>query len=119
MRRFDTNHRCRFFLARVTPTRPHDGRTAQSLGFVLVVRSAVALVGLVAAPANEHDDVALTARERQVVELIAEGLSNKQIGARLFISAKTASVHVSAILRKLGVATRADALARAREYGLR
>lgn len=51
----------------------------------------------------------LTSRERQVLDLVAEGLSNRQIGERLFISAKTASVHVSAILRKLGVATRTEA----------
>jgi DNA-binding CsgD family transcriptional regulator/tetratricopeptide (TPR) repeat protein len=57
--------------------------------------------------------VELTARERQVLELIAEGLSNKQIGERLFISGKTASVHVSAILRKLGAATRTEAAVRA------
>ena len=55
----------------------------------------------------------LTARERQVLELIAEGLSNRQIGERLFISGKTASVHVSAILRKLGAATRTEAAYRA------
>ncbi|HWV48810.1 MAG TPA: LuxR C-terminal-related transcriptional regulator, partial [Microbacterium sp.] len=54
-------------------------------------------------------DSELTARERQVLELVAEGLSNRQIGERLFISTKTASVHVSAILRKLGVATRTEA----------
>jgi DNA-binding CsgD family transcriptional regulator/tetratricopeptide (TPR) repeat protein len=52
---------------------------------------------------------ALTARERQVLALVAEGLTNGQIAERLFISAKTASVHVSAILRKLGVATRTEA----------
>jgi DNA-binding CsgD family transcriptional regulator len=51
----------------------------------------------------------LTAREHQVLELIADGLSNKEIADRLFISAKTASVHVSAILRKLGVTTRTQA----------
>lgn len=51
----------------------------------------------------------LTAREQQVLDLIAEGLTNRQIGERLFISAKTASVHVSAILRKLGVASRTEA----------
>jgi len=51
----------------------------------------------------------LTARERQVLELIAEGLSNGQIAQRLFISVKTASVHVSAILRKLGVSSRTEA----------
>ena len=52
---------------------------------------------------------AVTARERQVLELIAQGLSNRQIGERLFISAKTASVHVSAILRKLGASSRTEA----------
>lgn len=60
------------------------------------------------------DDSELTARETQVLDLIAEGLSNRQIGERLFISAKTASVHVSAILRKLGVSTRTEAAVRAR-----
>ncbi len=66
---------------------------------------------------REHpqDGSALTARERQVLDLIAQGLTNRQIGDRLFISAKTASVHVSAILRKLGAATRAEAAARARD----
>lgn len=59
--------------------------------------------------ALELTAVELTARERQVLDLIAEGLSNKQIGERLFISGKTASVHVSAILRKLGVTTRTAA----------
>ncbi|HMH59111.1 MAG TPA: response regulator transcription factor [Galbitalea sp.] len=51
----------------------------------------------------------LTAREQQVLELISDGLSNREIGERLFISTKTASVHVSAILRKLGATTRTQA----------
>lgn len=55
------------------------------------------------------ENVELTVREQQVLDLIAEGLSNRQIGERLFISGKTASVHVSAILRKLGVSTRTEA----------
>lgn len=64
----------------------------------------------VPAEVDEVDDVdALTARERQVLELIAEGLSNRQIGERLFISVKTVSVHVSAVLRKLGVGSRTEA----------
>ncbi|WP_322411581.1 helix-turn-helix transcriptional regulator [Microbacterium invictum] len=54
----------------------------------------------------------LTPRERQVLELVAEGLTNAQIGARLYISPKTASVHVSAILAKVGAANRAEAAAR-------
>lgn len=56
--------------------------------------------------ANSGD---LTAREQQVLELIARGLTNRQIGEELFISAKTASVHVSAILRKLGASSRTEA----------
>lgn len=51
----------------------------------------------------------LTPREQQVLALVAEGLTNGQIAERLFISAKTASVHVSAILRKLGVSSRTEA----------
>lgn len=68
--------------------------------------------GLVLDPhAGEHaaHESVLTARERQVLELIGQGLSNRQIGEKLFISAKTASVHVSAILRKLGAASRTEA----------
>jgi len=53
----------------------------------------------------------LTPRELQVLALVAEGLTNPQIGQRLFISPKTASVHVSAILTKVGAANRAEAAA--------
>jgi DNA-binding CsgD family transcriptional regulator len=59
----------------------------------------------------------LTAREREVLRLIAEGRSNREIGAALFISAKTASVHVSNILGKLGVASRTEAAALALRAG--
>jgi DNA-binding CsgD family transcriptional regulator len=54
---------------------------------------------------------ALTTREREVLRLIAAGRSNREIAAELFISAKTASVHVSNILGKLGVASRTEAAA--------
>ena len=53
----------------------------------------------------------LSPRESQVLALIAEGLSNREIGERLYISHKTASVHVSAILAKLGASNRAEAAA--------
>jgi pimeloyl-ACP methyl ester carboxylesterase/DNA-binding CsgD family transcriptional regulator len=59
----------------------------------------------------------LTAREHQVLELVAQGLDNATIGARLHISERTARNHVSAILSKLGVKTRAQAIVRAREAG--
>jgi DNA-binding NarL/FixJ family response regulator len=57
---------------------------------------------------------ALTPREREVLRLMSRGLSNRQIGEELFITQKTASVHVSNILAKLGAATRTEAAAIAR-----
>jgi len=59
----------------------------------------------------------LTAREHQVLELIAQGLDNTAIGVRLHISERTARNHVSTILGKLGANTRAQAIVRAREAG--
>jgi DNA-binding CsgD family transcriptional regulator/tetratricopeptide (TPR) repeat protein len=58
-----------------------------------------------------EDPFGLTARERQVLALIAEGATNRQIGAALFMAEKTASVHVSRILSKLGVRSRTQAAA--------
>jgi DNA-binding NarL/FixJ family response regulator len=63
---------------------------------------------------GEGTVAALTPREREVLRLMSRGLSNRQIGAELFISQKTASVHVSNILAKLGAATRTEAAAIAR-----
>jgi DNA-binding NarL/FixJ family response regulator len=60
----------------------------------------------------------LTRRELDVLGLIARGLSNRGIGAELFISANTAGVHVSRILTKLGVASRTEAAAFAHEHDL-
>nr|WP_233552857.1 response regulator transcription factor [Jiangella rhizosphaerae] len=61
---------------------------------------------------------ALTDREREVLRLVAAGRSNRQIGEELFISTKTASVHVSNILAKLGVSGRGEAAALAHREGL-
>ena len=60
---------------------------------------------------GESPVAALTRREREVLRLMSRGLSNRQIGEELFISQKTASVHVSNILAKLGAATRTEAAA--------
>jgi DNA-binding NarL/FixJ family response regulator len=54
--------------------------------------------------------VLLTERERQVLALVEQGQSNRQVAQQLFISAKTASVHVSSILRKLGATSRTEAV---------
>jgi ATP/maltotriose-dependent transcriptional regulator MalT len=58
-----------------------------------------------------EDPFGLTGRERQVLALVAEGATNRQIGAALFMAEKTASVHVSRILSKLGVRSRTQAAA--------
>src|SRR5262249_9659553 len=60
----------------------------------------------------------LTARELDVLELLRQGMRNAQIAQRLVISPKPAGHHVSAILRKLDVRTRAEAGAKAAELGL-
>jgi len=81
--------------------------------------------GAPAGPTPEPTDAAaagvalgLTARELEVLTLVAEGRSNRQVAEALFISAKTASVHVSNILAKLGVASRVEAAAVAHRHGL-
>jgi DNA-binding CsgD family transcriptional regulator len=60
----------------------------------------------------------LTPRESEVLRLVAAGRSNRQIGDALFISAKTAGVHVSNILMKLGVTSRTEAAVVAHRLGL-
>jgi DNA-binding NarL/FixJ family response regulator len=71
-----------------------------------------------AAVPDELERIGLTAREAEVLKLVADGLSNSQIAEKLFISRKTASVHVSNILSKLGVSTRVEAAALAHRRGL-
>jgi DNA-binding NarL/FixJ family response regulator len=61
--------------------------------------------------ADSGTPLGLTSRELEVLALVTEGLSNRQIGERLYISTKTASVHVSNILAKLGVSGRGEAAA--------
>jgi LuxR family transcriptional regulator, maltose regulon positive regulatory protein len=68
-----------------------------------------------APPAGENP---LSEREREVLRLVADGLSNKAIGRQLFISANTVSYHVTSIFHKLTVDTRAQAVAVAVHRGL-
>ena len=65
-----------------------------------------------------HRQFGLTQRELEVLRLVAEGYRNDQIAETLFISPKTASVHVSRILAKLGASTRTEATAVAHRHGL-
>ena len=69
-------------------------------------------------PAAPGDELGLTPREKEVLALVAEGRTNRQIADALFISEKTASVHVSNILATLGVANRAEAAATVHRLGL-
>jgi DNA-binding CsgD family transcriptional regulator len=105
--------------------------TAASLGAALLRAEVEALalrgrIGLPAAPkpaaqeptAAAAADLGLTAREREVLGQLALGRTNRQIADELFISIKTAVVHVSHILRKLGAANRSEAAAIAHRLGL-
>jgi DNA-binding CsgD family transcriptional regulator len=68
-------------------------------------------------PQNGIDAFGLTEREREVLDLLADGCSNPQIAEALFISRKTASAHVSNIIAKLGVTSRGEAAAVAHRAG--
>ncbi len=73
---------------------------------------------VVEAAAAQQDPFGLTPRERQVLVLVAEGRTNREIGDSLFMAEKTASVHVSRILAKLDVRSRTEAAAVAHRLGL-
>jgi DNA-binding NarL/FixJ family response regulator len=104
------------------------GRTAEAAEQATLARTAARAMGArplldelraLGTAARHTDHVAggldaLTDRERDVLALLVEARTNRQIAARLYISEKTVSVHVSNILAKLGVSSRAEAAALAR-----
>jgi DNA-binding NarL/FixJ family response regulator len=105
-----------------TPALEEAARLAAGLGAAPLLeeiravarRARVTLAEDEAAPAGAGIEAfGLTQREREVLELLADGRSNQQIAEELFITRKTASVHVSNILGKLGVASRGEATAMA------
>jgi len=71
------------------------------------------------AGAGTAADLGLTSRQWEVLELLLKGLPNKLIARKLDISENTTKIHVSAVLRALGVATRTQALIAANRLGLR
>lgn len=89
------------------------GRPADAMGF-----RALGEEGLRELRATAGTPTLLTTRELEVLQLVAEGLSNPEIGRRLVISAHTVHRHVSNIMRKLSAGSRAAAVARAAQLGL-
>lgn len=85
---------------------------------LVVLDEALALPLLQGLPRQATEPEALTQREREVLRLVAEGLSNRQIAERLAISEHTAKFHVASILAKLGAQTRTEAVVRAARLGL-
>lgn len=74
--------------------------------------------GLRPAPARSAERFRdLTPREAEVLDLLAEGLSNREIAGRLYVSVATVKTHINAIFAKLGVSDRAHAIARVRDEG--
>lgn len=83
-------------------------------------RAAVAALGRLAKQARESSEMSerLTARERQILTMVSDGLTMHQIGRRLSISPRTVETHVGKLYRKLGVRTRVQAVSRAASLGL-
>ena len=113
--------------ARAATTALESARNLGSAWLVDEIESLVARARLqldgeappAAAPAEEPEDpFGLTARERDVLALVAAGATNREIGERLHMAEKTASVHVSRILAKLDVRSRTEAAAVAHRQGL-
>jgi DNA-binding NarL/FixJ family response regulator len=79
------------------------------------------VLGYLTRPLTAYDDLVfpeLTSREREVLDLLAQGRSNGQIAQSLSLSAKTVRNNVSSIFAKLQVADRSEAIVRARRAGL-
>lgn len=107
--------------ARTTLREAHDIAVsigAEPLRLAIEASASMGRVDLGDGPGASEAPFDLTSRERQVLALVASGLTNRQIGERLFITEKTASVHVSNILGKLGVTSRTQAGAVAHRLGL-
>jgi DNA-binding NarL/FixJ family response regulator len=106
---------------------PQAARTAGASGFVSKdwsadeVAMAVRMVGkgmTVFGRQEEAPSIPLSAREREVLTLIASGATNREIAERLYLSPHTVKEHASSLYRKLGVKNRAEAARRAERLGL-
>ncbi|MGN9844802.1 response regulator [Nonomuraea sp. H19] len=109
-----------YLLKEATPAEIARSLEAVAAGQVVFSAAAGALVLTALSTSGVRPSVLpeLTDRERQVLGLLATGLTNTAIAQRLFLSEKTVRNHVSNIFAKLGVSDRASAVARARDAGL-
>ena len=110
--------------------RPHlaqRGRAAGASGFISKdwpaadIAGAVRMVGLGMTVFKPHESPAgppLSEREREVLEAVASGATNREIAGRLFLSPHTVKEHTSSLYRKLGVRNRAEAVQKAQRLGL-
>jgi DNA-binding NarL/FixJ family response regulator len=106
---------------------PQAAKAAGASGFVSKdwsaddVAAAVRMVGkgmTVFAPRVEQPSVPLSEREREVLALMAQGATNREIAARLYLSPHTVKEHTSALYKKLKARNRAEAVQRAERLGL-
>ena len=106
---------------------PAAARAAGASGFVSKdleareVAAAVRMVGMgmtMFAPKSDQPAPLLSEREREVLDLIAAGSTNREIAERLYLSPHTVKEHTSALYRKLGARNRAEAVQRAQRIGL-
>jgi DNA-binding CsgD family transcriptional regulator len=98
--------------------RPHPSQQLLAQRGRLRLEEAIHATSAPQAPSALAPSLGLTRREMEVLALVAEGRTNRQIGQALFITPKTAGVHVSRILAKLGVTGRGEAAAIAHRLGL-
>ncbi|HEU4521095.1 MAG TPA: LuxR C-terminal-related transcriptional regulator [Thermoanaerobaculia bacterium] len=118
---------------RAYPTEIYGGALAvifSAVGIYLGLRWAkrreVVVVREVRVPSGEPfvldqgklEELGITQREHEVLELIAAGLSNREIGERLFVSENTVKTHSSRLFDKMGVRRRVQAIQKAKELGL-
>jgi DNA-binding NarL/FixJ family response regulator len=108
-----------FLLKRSDITRIADAIRVVAQGDTLLFPEAIRSLAAILArpPGNAHGPIALTPREAEVLRLIAQGLSNRDIATRLYLGLETVKSHVKNVLTKLGAGNRTEAVIMAYESG--